>query len=391
MDSDVLAKIIQLFEIRIGLNPDNMTRYAWEKLIQKRMQILKISTLPQYYHYFWASETEFKDLLEQVIVPETWFFRDKAAFDFIYYYAIHKWLKKENRSQLLNILCIPCSTGEEAISIAITLSRAGIPKSLYRIDAWDISEENLTKAKRGIYPQRSFRDKEIFLHNEMYFDKIDHQYKIKESFIENIFFRKANALKIEQKIHYQIIVCRNLLIYLSPRSQQKVLENIKELMEHDSILIVSPVETQLVKNFGFLPVSIKEPFAFSKYAQQTPAPTPMMSPKHHVFEPLKSEDLLQKAIYFADHENFDEAKKICYDLLKKESTHAEALFLLGVLHHATENLSEAENFFKKTIYLNPDHYDALLYLALLAEKKENFKEAQLYRNRAMRTFSIKNH
>ena len=93
---------------------------------------------------------------------------------------------------------------------------------------------------------------------------------------------------------------------------------------------------------------------------------------------------MQQAVDLADRGDFEKAKNLCEKILRQDSANAEAIFLMGVLQHATGNLDSAEAAFKKTIYLEPNHYDALIYLALLAERKEAFEEAQLFRNRAMR-------
>lgn len=392
MDNEIIQKIISAFEIRIGLNPENMTFHGWKAALQQRMKVLGISNLSVYYSKMMMSEGEFKELMELVLVPETWFFRDKGSFDFVNYYVTHTWLKSPGRLDRLRVLSMPCSTGEEPLSIAILLHKMGLPSDLYAIDAWDVSFKNIQKAKTGVYGARSFRDKESLSLYKGYFDQSNSHYHIKDFVLEKVAFAVQNALTMKTDLKYDIVLCRNLLIYLSTSSQKIVIGKLKELLSHEGILLVSPVETQLIRNAGLVSVPTKNICAFKKDSSFVDVKNQTSSDLLFSHLPKQqnmhlSKKIFEEAVDLADKEQFEEAKKACKEFLEQEGPHSEGYFLMGVLQHATNSLEQAEASFRKTLYLAPDHYDALIYLALLFEKKGAIEEAQLFRNRAMRALN----
>ncbi len=83
-------------------------------------------------------------------MPETWFFRDRGAFDAVAAEA-------QGGAAPLRYLCVPCATGEEPLSLAMTLLDAGVAPERFHIDAFDISERLVAHAERGVYGRNSFR------------------------------------------------------------------------------------------------------------------------------------------------------------------------------------------------------------------------------------------
>src|SRR5262249_46449070 len=104
-----------------------------------------------------ASRKAFDLFLEQVLVPETWFFRYPDAYQYL-----KRWARQQIATRKhLRILSVPCSTGEEPYSIAIALFDAGLTPQQFTIDAADISSNALKKAQAGIYTNNSFRGTDL--------------------------------------------------------------------------------------------------------------------------------------------------------------------------------------------------------------------------------------
>ena len=121
MDEGVFLKIVDLMGKKIGINAASLNKEQWVKLIRTRMEICQIGDLQEYYAKLEASAIELQELIELIVVPETWFFRDWGSFDFLRYFVVHSWLGFKMRSPQLKLLSLPCSTGEEPYSIVMTL------------------------------------------------------------------------------------------------------------------------------------------------------------------------------------------------------------------------------------------------------------------------------
>src|SRR6266446_6784075 len=109
------------------------------------------------------SSEDLQALVEQIVVPETWFFRDVQPFRFV-----GRWVATEaarsGPERVFRVLSIPCSTGEEPYSIAMSLLDRGVPAGSFTIDAADVSRRSLAHARAGRYGKRSFRGNALGFH-----------------------------------------------------------------------------------------------------------------------------------------------------------------------------------------------------------------------------------
>ncbi len=396
--------IVHYIENKIGLKPGGITPAVWEWVLKERMNLCTISTYKEYYERLVSSRDECQALIELIIIPESWFFRDKGSFEF---------LVRAVRQQVrpfIRILSFPCSTGEEPYSIVMALLDDGIIPFQFVVDAADISQKSLSVAQKGIYGKKSFRGKDL-AYRDIYFKKDMDGYAIDSSIREHVHFYYHNVMEEKDTAFgfspYHFIFCRNLLIYLSEQGQERTFQLIRSLLAPDGILIVGPAETQLAQNGGFIPIHYPKAYAF---AQATGGLTPSIEPvlsqlsldptfptidklssspnsKQDIAVPLivpEKSTLLDKAKKLADSGDFDEAITCCLNYIYQHGVNAAVYYLLGLIQHAMGDESKAEAFFRKVVYLEPTHYEALIYLALLFEKKGDFNQAELFRNRAQR-------
>lgn len=263
--------IESLLEEKIGLSAEAVGSEIIAKAIRYRMRCCGLlseddKNLSAYLNRLRTSKKEWEKLIEEVVVPETWFLRNKASFSFFGGYVRFEWLP-EHKDRMLRILSIPCSTGEEPYSIAMTLMDMGLSEDIIRdrfcIDAVDISKKSLRKAKLGIYGPESFRGEELSF-RERYFKrvsgtrvdkngkKIKSDFKIRSYLRNMVRFMQGNLVNswaLANEKPYNIIFCRNLLIYLSDPAKKQVMRNIDRLLEQNGILFVGHVERPLVCNF----------------------------------------------------------------------------------------------------------------------------------------------
>ena len=107
-----------------------------------------------------AIAVELQELIDTVAVPETWFFRDRGAFIALARIALDAMVRR-GPTDVLRILSVPCSTGEEPYSIAMSLLDAGLSPQRFQVEAIDISHRAIERARAGVYRRNSFRGQDL--------------------------------------------------------------------------------------------------------------------------------------------------------------------------------------------------------------------------------------
>src|SRR5262245_35468652 len=149
------TEIVQLLREAIGLDPESIGQPAVERAIQDRQAACGLADARAYAARVRASKDELQALVECIVVPETWFFRDPGAFDALSAVVRHGALPMA--TEPLRLLSVPSSTGEEPYSMAMALLDAGVPSARFQVDAMDVSLHALERATAAVYGRNSFR------------------------------------------------------------------------------------------------------------------------------------------------------------------------------------------------------------------------------------------
>ncbi len=223
----------------VGLDPDatpGMVGRAVERILAEK----QISESSEYFQLLKSSKLELEYLLEQVLVPETWFYRYPDA-----YHYLKRWAgAQQNAPNRLRILSVPCSTGEEPYSIAMTLTDAGLPPEKFLIDAADVSSKALQKADEALYSQNSFRGSDL-AYRERYFQKDSGLFRLNTNIRKLVKFFVWNVqepLPKEAKSRYDVIFCRNLFIYFHHAAQRRMIATLKQLLDPHGLLFAGHAE-----------------------------------------------------------------------------------------------------------------------------------------------------
>lgn len=182
--------IESLLKQKIGLDANSIGSSTIARAIYQRMADCRISTMAGYLGLLQESPQEWEAFVESVVIPETWFFRERESFNFLKDYVLSEWLAN-NSNRILQILSVPCSTGEEPYSIAIALLEAGLTAANFRIDAIDISKKSLQVAQQAIYSQYSFRGTSSFF-QEQYFQLTETGYQLCQQVRSSVNFMQGN-------------------------------------------------------------------------------------------------------------------------------------------------------------------------------------------------------
>ena len=419
-----LSVIESLLEKRIGLSTESVSSDIIAKAVQSRMQARGIAALDAYLAELRAAPAEWAELIELSIIPETWFFRNHQSFQFLRRCLKTEWLPLRSGRQF-RALSLPCSTGEEPYSIGITALESGLPEQAITIDAVDVSAKGLQKASAGLYGRESFRNKELdAMLRQRYFSEVNGKFQIQEHVRRIVRFQQGNLLDstlLAGEKAYDVIFCRNVLIYLGSAAKQATIRLLDRLLAETGILFVGHAERPAFADTPFEWVQepsvfacrrpkIIQPQALALQAsaalkelpaaaplptptferRKQPPPAPATMPKAHasVAERRQQTDqtaaILNNARLLADQGQLNAAMTLCDNVLKTCPAHVQAHFLKGLIYQALRDEYKAEEWFNKTVYLDRTHDEALSYLAVLADYRGERERAALLRQRIER-------
>jgi chemotaxis protein methyltransferase WspC len=390
----------------IGLDATTVGVSTIERAVAERMKTCAIAGFGDYLDYLRGSPSELQELTEWVVVPETWFFRDEQTFAALGRIAAD-WLL-QRPADTLRALSVPCSTGEEPYTIAMALHDSGMPRRQIAVDAVDISRRALACAQRGVYGKNSFRNQDLAF-RERHFRTVPEGYAVQNWLAETIRFREGNLVKAHFPFltaPYNVIFCRNVLIYFDRPTQEEVLETLGSMLAPDGILFVGPAEAYLAASWGFSPVRGPASFSFQRSAGRRAQPVPVAHAKSRAIKrapppelprleskpPIQAEHALPgkselvDVRRLADRGRIADAVALCEQALTTAPS-AEAYYLLGVLSDATGERDRAADCFRRAVYLEPDHAYALAHLAIVLEQQGDPAGAQRLRGRAKRANS----
>ncbi len=336
-----------------------------------------------------GSASEMQSLVEELVVPETWFFRDRGPFQFL-----RDWARNSPHSSL-RLLSVPCSTGEEPYSIVITLLEAGVAPDRFMIDAVDISQRAIEAAHRAVYGRRSFR--EPWGGYRDYFVPVRDGFAVPDDIARLVQFHCDNLVHpsfLAKQSPYHVIFCRNLLIYLSADARTAVFRNVSRLLAPGGVVVVGASELPAFTRSGYEAIQCSHSFACQKASpvavprMVSSVPAPPRRKASGILVAAESASLdelsLETAWRLADDGSLEEAEQICDRLLASGAARPEHYFLKGLLSQAMNRLEAAEDLFRKTLYLDSDHYLALLHMSALYEHRGDHSKGELLRMRARR-------
>jgi chemotaxis protein methyltransferase WspC len=419
-----LADFEILLKNMIGLDAESIGASAVARAVNERQVACDLGDQLAYWECIQESETERQLLIEAVVVPETWFFRDGDAFAALGRLVRQEWMTAP-ADRIFRVLSVPCASGEEPYSIAMALQDADVPAHRFTIDAADISRRSLAQAQRAVYGRNSFRGPDQAF-RERHFVPVADGYRIADAVRRQVHFLQANLLAPSFLIDtgpYDVVFCRNLLIYFDRETQERAIGVLTRLLAPEGVLFVGSSETGVFLNRDF--VSAKMPMAFA-FRRTAPTPRPPqasasrsavrarrpVSAPHPVIvrpstppgperpnpvSPTSARDpaadrrlgsprdaALDEAYRLADLGHFAEAATVCEAYVGQEGPSEGAFYLLALVRDASGNELDAESFYRKVLYLNPSHTDALTHLALLMDRQGKQADGRVLRDRVRR-------
>jgi len=197
-------------------------------------------------------------VVEAMTTNETFFFRDKLPFDHFRDTIMPALIAARAREKRIRIWCTAASTGQEPYSLAMLLKGMGAAISGYRIDivATDLSSEILEKAKAGIYTQFEVQRGLAVQLLVKYFDQVGETWQLAPELRSMVQFRPINLLNDFSVLGtFDVVFCRNVLIYFDQDTKTAVLDRIARQMPDDGYLVLGAAETVIGLTDAFKPLA----------------------------------------------------------------------------------------------------------------------------------------
>ena len=203
------AAVEELLREAIGLDVSTIGRGVLERALRRQFAARADEEPAEWARRLRAEPELLRRVIEEMVVPETWFFRDGKAFEVLAGEAV----KRRGRGRPLRVLSLPCATGEEAWTIAITLREAGFAPGDFTVSGRDVSVAATSAARRGTYGKNSFRGG-VGDWRARWLEPAGEGWRIGEALRAGVDFAEANIFASRGPGDpFDFVFCRNLLIY----------------------------------------------------------------------------------------------------------------------------------------------------------------------------------
>ncbi|VVD68690.1 CheR-type MCP methyltransferase [Pandoraea horticolens] len=449
-----VRSIERLLRDTMGLDAQTLGANAISRAVHARLAALSpdlhdlhdASSYSQYWQRLQQSPQELQALIEAVVVPETWFFRHRDAFT-----ALAQMARDERNArsgtmreaQALRLLSLPCATGEEPYSIAMTMLDVGFAANEFTVDALDISERALAVAREGLYGRNSFRGPPASMQfRERYFTKEDDNFRVVDALRTQVRWHSGNlfdASLVDRLGTFDFVFFRNVLIYFDREGQCRAIAALLRLMRLGATLFAGPAEGGTLTSNGMTSTGHAQAFSFratgpvsdmapspagvfpiaetldsfnttlpvspvDAVAQRrtpaihvahagparafvplppTPPVTPSVAPRAAASADIREQ--LEQARVAADAGDFVRAVALCRHVLATDRANAQAEYLLGLVEDARGDAQGALIHYRRALYLDPAHYEALVHCAAQLDARGDTAGAKRLLERAERT------
>ena len=294
-----LQKIFVLIRNQTGHDFSFYKRNTVFRRIERRMNSHQITEFTHYVRYLQENPLEVEQLFHELLIGVTKFFRDAEAFASLQTH-LRALLATKPAESTVRVWAPGCSTGEEAYSLALTLLECldeGKPGRHLRLQlfATDISVEGIARARAGEYADNIVADVSAE-RLARFFQKTDGGFQIRKEVRDVVVFALHNINKDAPFIKLDLLVCRNLLIYLSAELQKSLLPVFHYALNANGLLFLGPSENitgyqdlfqpldvkwkimRRTASAASVPLLVKFPFSLGRHAPARPPLTALMLP-----------------------------------------------------------------------------------------------------------------
>ncbi|MDY6843792.1 MAG: CheR family methyltransferase [Thermodesulfobacteriota bacterium] len=272
MISEEYKLFSSLIKEKVGLRLEPRDYKRVVSQVSKRVKKLRLKKFSEYARFLSTGNAtaEWEELINEITVPETYFFRDKNQCDVLRDHILVGF-SRSKREKRLRIWSAGCSTGEEAYTAAIIITQAIPDYKLWNIEiiGTDINQKSIEKARKGIYSKKSFRgvSEEIV---DRYFNKKASGMSVNDPLRSLVKFSTFN-MKLDEgflfpyRYHeFDLIICRNVLIYFEKMTAKNILRGFYDSLQQDGYLLLGHSETSFDLKEMFQQIRLNDTFIYRK-------------------------------------------------------------------------------------------------------------------------------
>jgi two-component system CheB/CheR fusion protein len=257
LPGDHFQKIIDLLRNKTSHDFALYKAGTLERRVERRMALAGIDDVDRYLELLAGDGDELRNLADDLFINVTRFFRDKKAFDVLAETIVPELTRAHPPDRPIRVWVAGCSTGEEAYSVAMLFLEqiaAARRRLKLQIFASDIDADAVATAREGLYPPAIDADVPADRLSR-FFTREDHGYRVSRELRAAIVFSVHDVVADAPFSRLDLISCRNLLIYLRPEVQQRVLSLFHFALREGGILFLGPAETVAGAGDQFEPIS----------------------------------------------------------------------------------------------------------------------------------------
>ncbi len=351
----------------------------------------------------YQDEPEWGVILDSLNISETYFYRDKNQILLLDSVILPKLILKNSTTKSISIWSAGCSSGEEAYTIAFLLKSLVSSDWKIRILGTDLNSESVGRAKRGIYNEWSLRSLPENYKN-LYFKFQNKEYSVRDELKINTNFKLENILSSTYSEEFDLVICRNVFIYLSEEAKKIALEKFANSLFSEGFLLLghseagfhlpSVLNSQVHSNLIYYQKKTDHRFLNSEEFFRTksltfiPDSTKQVTPTQKQISD-KEVFSLQRATEYANSGNLESALKECKSILEKQPNNWEVIYFIGHIYEAESRYVEAEKTYQKAIQLKRGFMEAYLSLASLYQTLGRNSESKAIKSKALKELEDK--
>jgi chemotaxis protein methyltransferase WspC len=355
------------------------------------------------------------DLVADLLVHETSFFRYPAAFTLL---AERVRTVLSDPARTVRVLSAPCSTGQEPASVAMALIEAGVPLERVQLDAADLSPAVVARARDGFYGPGEARGLDP-ARRARFAVREGGGWRLKPDIVGLVSYSVMDLLDpafgagLEP---YDVILCRNLLIYLTPEARARLFATLAHRLGPGGVLLLGHAEIVPARDAGFLPYGPPEAYCVTRAdahaperpgtpvsradlaprgkppnrradaagPRTAPAAAPVRAPRSAPRTAPAPEPVLTQARRLADLGRLDEALGLLSAEERAGRAGPDHFHLTAVLYRALARPEDADLALTRALYLDSRHVPALRLAALVAGEQGDGEKAARLEARAER-------
>lgn len=368
---------------------------------------------------------ELTTLAADLTITETYFFRHREQLQALAEDALPERLATRSAQRVLQMLSVGCSSGEEAYTLAIVAREAQPDRSwIVSVLGLDANPAMLRDAAAGRYSGWSLRATPEALRRR-WFHSHDGSYEVRAELRKDVRFRLYNVAEDDELLwqpgQYDVIFCRNLLMYLTPATAGTLVRRMTRALAQGGYLFLGHTDTLGSEPEGLEARHSHHTFYYRRHASAPAAPTPRASPveppprrkvppavarpdvHERALALLRDErfgealavveaglpdrpqprDLLLRGVLLAQAGRLDDAEMVCRRLIDLDSLYADAHQLLGVCLEGGAAVDMAIGHYRLAAYLDPAFAMPRLRLGLLASRRGDHGAAGVELDRAL--------